>query len=67
MKRGIEHLAASIILVHNHPSGNLTPSAQDDALTAKIKEAGKIMEINIIDHLIVTPDSYYSYADNGRL
>lgn len=67
MKRGIEHLAASIILVHNHPSGNLNPSPQDDALTTRIKEAGQIMEINIIDHLIVTPENYYSYADNGRL
>lgn len=67
MKRGIEHLAASIILAHNHPSGNLNPSSQDDALTIKIKEAGKIMEINIVDHIIVTPDSYYSYADNCRL
>lgn len=67
MKRGIEHLAASIILVHNHPSGNLNPSPQDDALTKRIKEAGKIMDINIVDHLIITPESYYSYADNDRL
>ena len=67
MKRGIEHLAASIILVHNHPSGNLNPSPQDDALTKRIKEAGNIMEINIVDHLIITPESYFSYADNGRL
>lgn len=67
MKRGIEHLAASIILVHNHPSGNLNPSKQDDALTQRIKEAGVIMEINVVDHLIITPDSYYSYADNDRI
>ncbi len=67
-KRAIEHLASSIILVHNHPSGNLNPSPQDDALTRKLKDAGSLMDINVIDHLIIIPNGgYYSYADNGRL
>lgn len=67
MKRAIEHLASSLILAHNHPSGNLRPSAQDDALTRRISEAGKIMEITVADHLIVAPEGYYSYCDEGRL
>ena len=50
--RPIDHLASAIILVHNHPSGNLNPSVQDDNLTRKLKEAGQIVEIPVIDHLI---------------
>lgn len=67
MKRALDHLASGIILVHNHPSGNLNPSTQDDTLTHKLVEAGKLLEINVMDHLIVTSDSYYSYSDQGRL
>lgn len=68
MKHAIGHLASSIILVHNHPSGNLNPSPQDDALTKRLKDAGDIMEIRVIDHLIVSPEEgFYSYADHGRL
>ena len=59
--------SSSIILAHNHPSGQLKPSPQDDRITKKIKEAAKLMDIRIQDHLIVTRDNYYSYADEGRL
>ncbi len=59
--------SSGIILAHNHPSGQLKPSPQDDRITKKIKEAAKLMDIRIQDHLIVTGDNYYSYADEGRL
>ena len=59
--------SSSIILAHNHPSGQLKPSPQDDRITKKIKEAAKLMDIRIQDNLIVTGDNYYSYADEGRL
>lgn len=60
--------ATSIVLVHNHPTGSLTPSRQDDELTNSIKEAGKIMKVRLLDHVIVTSDNgYYSYADYGKL
>lgn len=67
MKHAIEHLASSIILVHNHPSGNISPSAQDDALTRKIKSAGQLLDVNVVDHLIIGPTGYYSYADEARI
>lgn len=67
MHTAINHLAAGLILIHNHPSGNLNPSAQDDSLTRRIAEAGKLLEIKILDHLIVASDSYYSYNDEGRM
>lgn len=60
--------ATSIILTHNHPSGNPRPSGQDDSLTKKTKSACELMDIRLLDHIIVTPyDSYYSYNDEGRL
>lgn len=59
--------SSGIILAHNHPAGGLTPSSYDDAITKKIKEAAKVMDIKLYDHLIVTRDRYYSYADEGRL
>lgn len=67
LKHAVETLAASIILVHNHPSGQLRPSPQDDTLTRKIKSAAELLDINVIDHLIVAGNSYYSYADEGRM
>lgn len=67
MKSAIESLAASIILFHNHPSGALRPSVEDDRLTKRIKEASAILDIRVSDHLIVTSTSYYSYADQGRI
>ena len=60
--------ATSIILTHNHPSGNPRPSIQDDSLTKKIKSACELMDIRLLDHIIVTPyNSFYSYCDEGRL
>ena len=60
--------ATSIILTHNHPSGNTIPSGHDDNITKKIKAACELMDIRLLDHIIVTPfDSYYSYCDEGRL
>ena len=67
LKRAIELLASGIILVHNHPSGNLRPSPDDDRITTKAKEAAKLLDINVLDHLIITHTSYFSYNDNGRL
>ena len=60
--------ASGIIVCHNHPSGNLNPSESDTKLTRKIKEAGTIMDIQLLDHLILTSENcYYSFADNGLL
>jgi len=67
MKSGIEKLASSIILCHNHPSGNLQPSEADEQITKKLMEAGKLMDIPILDHIIVTDKSYFSFADEGIL
>lgn len=60
--------ASGIICAHNHPSGNLNPSESDTRLTNKLKEAGNLMDIQLLDHLILTTEGdYYSYADNGLL
>jgi DNA repair protein RadC len=61
----LQHNAVSVVLMHNHPSGNLKPSQQDIDLTKKIAAAGRMLDINIRDHLIVTNDGYYSLADEG--
>ena len=66
-KTAVEHYASSIIICHNHPSGNLKPSDSDIKITKNIKEAGKIMEIPLADHLIITNEGYYSFADEGML
>jgi DNA repair protein RadC len=67
MKRAIECLASGIILCHNHPSGNLNPSESDSNITRKIKEAGNLMDIQLLDHLIISDKDYYSFADNGLI
>lgn len=59
--------ASGIILAHNHPSGNLTPSEADRKITRKVKEAGVLLEISVLDHLILSTDGYYSFADEGAL
>ena len=59
--------AVSIILAHNHPSGNLKPSRADEELTNKIKQAGSFLDIKVIDHVIVTSEGYLSFADEGLL
>ena len=67
LKRAIDCLAEGIVLVHNHPSGTLTPSAEDDRLTRNIKDAAKLIGIRVLDHVIIARDRYYSYNDEGRL
>ena len=67
MKRAIEYLASGIIVCHNHPSGNLNPSESDTKITQKIKEAGNLMDIQLLDHLIISDKDYYSFADNGLI
>jgi len=64
-KTALEHLASSMILVHNHPSGNLNPSQADRDLTRKLKEAGTVLEVPVLDHLIFTDNQYLSFADTG--
>ena len=59
--------AHGIILTHNHPSGNLTASEADKLMTRKIKKAGELLEIPVLDHIIVTSEGYYSFADDGEM
>jgi len=66
-KYAVDSLATSIILAHNHPSGNLQPSEQDILLTNKVKDAMKLFDINVLDHVILTEDDFYSFADKGIL
>jgi DNA repair protein RadC len=67
LRKALEHDAVSIVLCHNHPSGNLKPSRQDQELTLKIKEAAKYFDIKVLDHIIVSEEGYYSFADDGML
>jgi len=63
----VESLASSVILAHNHPSGNKQPSDSDRMLTKKIAEALKLLDSTVLDHVILTKDSYFSFADEGLL
>jgi DNA repair protein RadC len=67
LRKALEHDAVNIILCHNHPSGSLRPSRADEQLTTKIKEAARFLDIAVMDHLIVSEDGYYSFADEGIL
>lgn len=67
LKYAIEKLASSIILCHNHPSGNKNPSNADDSITLKLKSASELLDIQILDHIIVADVEYYSYTDEGKL
>lgn len=67
LKYVIDTLASAFIIAHNHPSGNTNSSQQDDALTKKLKSICDWVDCKMLDHLIITTDSYYSYADNGNL
>jgi DNA repair protein RadC len=67
LKKALEHDAVSIVLCHNHPSGNLKPSRQDQELTHKIKEASGFFDIKVLDHIIVSEEGYYSFADESML
>lgn len=64
-RTALDGLASQIILVHNHPSGNLKPSNADRSLTEKLAAAGRVMDINVLDHLIVSQKGYTSFADEG--
>ena len=66
-KYAVESLAVSVILAHNHPSGNLKPSEADLIITKKIKEGLKILDIKVFDHIILSADNYYSFEDEGNL
>jgi DNA repair protein RadC len=66
-KIAIDHHASSIILGHNHPSGNITPSEADILITKKIRDAGVMLDVAVIDHLIIGEDKFYSFADNGEM
>lgn len=67
LKSAINKLTSSIILVHNHPSGNIKPSHEDDLLTQRIKNAANIVDIRVLDHIIIGGNNYYSYLDNNKL
>jgi len=67
LKRALELNATGFILCHNHPSGTLVPSKSDAILTNKIKRAAQCMDLQVLDHLIVTDESYFSFADKGRI
>lgn len=66
-KAAVENYASSIIICHNHPSGNLKPSEADVRITKNIKEAGKLMEIPLLDHLIIAENGFYSFSDEGMM
>jgi len=57
--------AVSLIMIHNHPSGQVKPSDADKQITNKVREAGNIIDVKLLDHLIITPETYYSFADEG--
>jgi DNA repair protein RadC len=67
LKKALEEDAVSLILSHNHPSGSLKPSRADEELTHKIKEAARYFDIKVLDHIIVSDDGYYSFADEGLM
>lgn len=66
-KYALEETASGLILIHNHPSGNLKPSQEDIYITQKLKDGGKLLDIQVLDHLIITDNGYYSFADNGQI
>lgn len=66
-KHALEHYAVAIILVHNHPSGKLQPSDADLQMTKNVQQAGKLLEIPVLDHIIITEKSYFGFADAGLL
>lgn len=67
IKNALENLASGLILVHNHPSGALNPSDEDDSLTKKIDAAARFFDMRVLDHLIISSDGFFSYADHGKI
>jgi DNA repair protein RadC len=66
-RNALEHLSSGIIIAHNHPSGNLTASQADIDLTKKVKEGARLLEMQVLDHLILAGQKYFSFADEGLL
>ena len=67
LRKALEEDAVNLILCHNHPSGSLKPSRVDEQLTIKLKEAARLLDITVIDHIIVSEEGYFSFADEGLL
>jgi len=67
MKKAVENLASGLIVCHNHPSGNNNPSESDIQITQKIREAGALLDVQLLDHIIIAGSAYYSFADNGLI
>lgn len=67
LKKALEHSATALILCHNHPSGNTRPSKADELITQKIKQAASLLDIQLMDHVIVSSEGYFSFADEGML
>ncbi|MDR3194244.1 MAG: DNA repair protein RadC [Tannerella sp.] len=67
LKAAVNTLCSGLFLCHNHPSGNLQPSPQDDALTFRVEKAAQLLGFRLLDHVILSDNQYYSYADEGRL
>ena len=67
LKAAIHTLCSGILLCHNHPSGNIQPSREDDLLTSNLEQAAKLMNIKLLDHIIIYDQTYYSYADEGKI
>ena len=67
LKLALQHSATSLIICHNHPSGNLQPSHADNEITKRIKQAAELIDIKLLDHLIVSEEGYYSYLDEGMM
>ena len=66
-KAALDNKASSLILCHNHPSGNIKPSDADIRLTKNLVEAGKVIEISVLDHVIITQEAFFSFADEGMM
>ena len=67
LRKALEQDAVTLVLCHNHPSGSLKPSRADEQLTTKIKEAASYFDINVLDHIIISDDGYFSFADEGMM
>ncbi len=68
LSAGLKLMASGVIILHNHPSGNVQPSREDDVMTKKLKDALELQDIKLLDHVIISPEfRYYSYANEGMI
>jgi DNA repair protein RadC len=67
LREALVKRASAIVLCHNHPSGNIRPSKEDDLLTRHVAQASECMDIRLVDHIILTDGAFYSYSDEGRI